>query len=125
MYSIPFQDPYSQQPQQQAGPMGASPMAQAQGQPLMGAQDPKSQYLAAALSALQKTPSQGSPMGLGANLLADALDQYALKRQQDQLSGQGHVNFTNPTVQLDPSQLPQANLQARQFMPNIINGGGL
>lgn len=110
-----------QQPQQ-GGPMG-TPMVQGQ-QPMAQAQDPQSQYLAQALAAMAKgsQPAVRSPMALDSNLLASALDQYG---QYAQNPANHHVNFTDPTVPLDPNQLPQANLQARQFNPNVIDFGGL
>lgn len=74
-----------QQQQMQGGPMGVSPMAQ-QGpqQAPQQPQDPRSQYLAAAMQAMGKQP-QGNAMGLGSNLLANALDQYALQQRQQQM----------------------------------------
>lgn len=51
-------------------------------QPPAQAQDPQSQYLLQALQSLGKTPQMGNAMGLGSNLLADALTQYGLKRRQ-------------------------------------------
>jgi len=52
------------------------------------AQDPHSVYLQEALQSLGQLHSQGDAMGLGSNLLADALDQYALNRRRQQLTAQ-------------------------------------
>lgn len=94
---------YPQPGQQQGGPMGL-PVAPQMQQPLGGqqAQDPRSQYLMAALQQMRGQP-QGNAMGLDANLLASALDQYALKQRKQQLDGQ-------PGGALDPgaSGLPSA-----------------
>ena len=70
---------------------GAPGQAQASGgaSVLYGAQaqDPHSQYLAAALAAMQKQ-QQGSATGLGENLLATALDRYGLQQRGQQLQAQ-------------------------------------
>lgn len=85
---------------QAATPQGQMQQMQ---QPLSGAQaqDPQSQYLMAALQAMQNQ-KQGSATGMGENLLADALDQYGLGQRrnalqsQAQLQGQlGQINSGN------------------------------
>ncbi|MGA0603520.1 hypothetical protein ACO2Q3_22625 [Caulobacter sp. KR2-114] len=54
--------------------------------PLQAA-DPRSAYLARALSDLQSGGhEQGNTMGLASNLLAEALDRYALNKRQQQLA---------------------------------------
>ena len=86
------------QTQQQPATMGTMPAQ---------AQDPQSQYLAQALKAIGSTPSQGNPMGLSSNLLAEAL----LKYKQDQLQRQ-QQSLQNPSpMGVDPSM-------------SIANGGG-
>lgn len=79
------------------------------------AQDPQSQYLAAALASMQKQP-QGSATGLGENLLASALDQYGLKQRGNQLQQQAQQQQTN-------SQLPAALQQLGQMVqPDSFSG---
>ncbi|MGA0603203.1 hypothetical protein ACO2Q3_21020 [Caulobacter sp. KR2-114] len=59
--------------------------------PLGAAQDPRSQYLMAALNALRQSASQDAPrtpMALGSDLLAEALDRYGLAHQQKQAQQQ-------------------------------------
>jgi hypothetical protein len=57
-------------------------------QPLGGQADPRSQYLAAALQALGRQP-QASAAGLGENLAADALLQYAYGRSMQPNAADG------------------------------------
>lgn len=74
----------------------------APGPPLMAGQDPRSQYLAQALAQMSQQP-QGSAQGLGANLLAEALDRYGMQKGQGQQAFQpGQMT----PAYLDPSQLP-------------------
>jgi hypothetical protein len=63
--------------------------------PPQQALDPQSQYLAAALQALGKTPQQGNAQGLAGNLLADALMQYKLGqiRQPPTQPGGSYLNM--------------------------------
>ena len=115
--SLPF---LNQQAPQQGGPMGAP--APQQMQTPQQAQDPQSAYLARALAAMGQQP-QGSAQGLGENLLASALDQYAAKQRQQQLAG----------PQMTPEQMiaigraqqaTQPNLPANAGLPpNILSGG--
>ena len=62
--------------------MSPAPGMQAAAQPL-GGQDPRSQYLAAAIQALQNR-GQGSPQGPGENLLSQMLLQKAYGSQPQQ-----------------------------------------
>ena len=76
-------------------------------------QDPRSQYLARALSSMQAQP-QTSMGGLGMNLLAEALLQHAQAAQRDKVSpqvGEGHP----ATFNIQGGQLPGMN-------PNPVPG---
>ena len=105
------------QAQPQPGPVGTMPAGQT------NTQDPQSIYLQQALASMGKQ-QQGSPMGLGSNLLADALDQYALKQRQAQMA---------PTPQMADPGLGGGNdaLNGNMGIPQIsqsqlaaIFGGG-
>ena len=108
------------QPQQQLGP-GSQPTTQAV--------DPQSQYLAQALAAMGKQ-TQSSPMGLDASLMASALDQYAWKKRQQQISPAGQAASAQQSQDelQDPgyaAQNPQGGILGlgHQFM-NMFRGGG-
>jgi hypothetical protein len=92
------------QPQQMQAPQQGAPQQ---------AMDPQSQYLAQAIAQMGKQP-QGSSTGLGENLLATALDQYALQQRQN---GQGSA------PQLTPDQLQQLGFMQGQGAG--LNGASL
>lgn len=81
------------QPQGGPPPQQMPPPAQTYGTMPLGqtaAQDPHSAYLQQALQAMLsgKQGNQGNPMGLGSNLLAEALDRYGLANGQRQQAQQ-------------------------------------
>jgi hypothetical protein len=99
MMSLGFNGLTGQRPQpQQLTPAMAGTYA---GMTPPQAQDPQSVYLAQALQSMSQQP-QGNVGGLSANLLATALDQYALQQRQQQLmqAGAAQGNGGNPPPSL-------------------------
>jgi len=95
--------------------------------PLAQAQDPRSQYLTAALRALQQSAAQNAPrtpMALGSDLLAEALDRYGLaqqsRQQQQQAFGQQLGQDFNDLQARN--QAFATNLPDRSSAPNVIQG---
>ena len=75
-------------------------------QAAMQSQDPRSQYLARALASLGQQP-QGTAAGLGDNLMADAIDQYALRQRQQQLQNQSQTTQQIGATQAGMAAMPQ------------------
>jgi hypothetical protein len=98
-----------------------APLAQQMPQQPLGGQDPRSQYLAAAIQALQSR-SQGSGQGLGANLISQMLLQkaYGGSPGQGQQGGGMQGDANDPGNMMGGGPAPA---QAGNGVPQV--GGGM